>query len=92
MESDLVERLININEFSDELSNILTAILRDIQRNIWDSYLNKLTVTLVNLTCHTRITCMKKHPIPTIQINNVNKTFQDYCLDIILQILLKIIK
>lgn len=92
MEAELVDKLANCSEFSDDLINILTAITRDIHREVWDLYLNKLVPILVNFTSQTKVNYMNKNSSGLITIASVQKTFHDYCLDIILQLLLKIIK
>ncbi len=92
MEAELVEKLSRINEFSDDLVNILTAMIRDIQRPAWDTNLRKLALILVNFTVQPKITNMRNGPSSKIVINNKNKTLEDYCLDLILQLLLKILK
>ena len=92
MEAELVEKLSRINEFSDELINILTAIIRDIHRPAWDIHTSKLAVYLINFTSQPKIHYMRKSPSATIAVNNGNKTLEDYCMDLILQLLLKLLK
>jgi hypothetical protein len=92
MEAELIEKLSRINEFSDDLVNILTAMIRDIQRPAWDTNLRKLVLILINFTVQPKITNMRNAPSSKIVINNKNKTLEDYCLDLILQLVLKILK
>lgn len=91
MEAELIEKLSRINEFSDELVNVLTAIVRDIQRQAWDTHLVKLVTILINFTLQPKINYMRKSPTSGIVINK-NKTLEEYCLDLILQLLLKLLK
>jgi len=92
MEAELVDKLQNCTEFSDDLINILTAITRDIHREIWDIYLNRLVPILVGFTTQSKINSMNKNPTGVINVQLIQKTFNDYCLDITLQLLLKLIK
>ncbi len=92
MEAELIEKLSRVNEFSDDLVNIITAITRDIHRPAWDIYNAKLAVILVNFTCQPKISYMRKSPSAAIAINNAKKTLEDYCLDLILRLLLKLLK
>mgnify|MGYP006976740933 CR=1 FL=1 len=92
MEAEHVDKLSRINEFSDELINILTVTIREIHRPSWDNYCQKIASILVNFTTHPKIIYMRKGPSAGIMINNLNKTLEEYCMDLILQSLLKLIK
>ena len=92
MEAELIEKLSRVNEFSDDLVNIITAITRDIHRPAWDPYTAKLAVILINFTCQPKISYMRKSPSAAIAINNAKKTLEDNCLDQILRLLLKLLK
>lgn len=92
MEAEHVEKLSRINEFSDELINTLTVIIREIHRQSWDNFAAKIAAILVNFTTHPKIVYMRKSPSAGIFITSLNKTLEDYCLDLILQSLLKLIK
>ena len=92
MEAELIEKLSRVGEFSDELINILTAISRDVHRPEWDIHTSKLAVILIGFTCQPKITYMRKSPPVTITVNNASKTLEDYCIDLILQLLLKLLK
>lgn len=84
MEAEYVDKLNRSNEFSDDLINILTAILRDVHRPEWDIYLTKLIGILINFTSSNKIAFLRKSPSASVFINNLNKTLEEYCLDLIL--------
>ena len=93
MEYELLEKLANIFDFNDELANILIAITKDIHKEAWDPFVHKLSLSIVSFTCQTKyLNFGRKNTNNTVLINKVTKKFHDYCLDIILQLLLKIIK
>jgi hypothetical protein len=92
MEAELVEKISRVTDFSDDLVNMLTAINRDIYRPSWDQHISKLASTLVNFASHPKITYMRRGPSAGILMGNQNKTLEEYCLDLILQILLKVFK
>jgi hypothetical protein len=92
MEAELVEKISRVTEFSEDMANILTAINRDIYRAGWNPYIQKLASVLLNNVSHPKITSMKKTASVIINVNNQTKSLEEYCLDLILQILLKIIK
>ena len=92
MEAEYIDKLSKANEFSDDLINILTGIIRDINSPAWDKYLQKLSQILINFTLQNKISFLRKSPSASIFINNLNKTLEEYCLDLVLQLLLKVMK
>jgi hypothetical protein len=48
---DLLDKLSQVDEFSDELLNILISIKQEISNPLWNTYSNSLAYFLVNLTC-----------------------------------------
>ncbi len=93
MEYEILERLANVHDFSDEFINLLTAILRDIHHDAWNPYLNRITLFLITFCCQSKYThhlkASRQVNIPTSQ---TTKKYHEYCLDLILQLLLKIVK
>lgn len=51
MDYELLERLGSITEFNEELILILKEISKDIHKEFWDNFTNRLSLYLVSLTC-----------------------------------------
>lgn len=89
---EILEKLSSIQEFSEDLLDILTTILKEIESKEWDSYMPKLSLLLVSFTCQNKYNHLRKAKGPIISKNKIKKKVYEFCLDIILQILLKIAK
>ncbi|KAL4475130.1 hypothetical protein ABPG74_001826 [Tetrahymena malaccensis] len=93
MEYELLEKLGSITEYTEELIQILKEISKDIHKEFWDNFTNRLSLYLVSLTCQTKYSQFIKQNavVPMIKINkNVSKRLHEYILDLITDLLLKI--
>lgn len=94
MEYKLLDRLSKATDYNDDLINILFAIKNDVQHASWDTLASRLILYLISLTCQNRYAQYTKPNVQvfTININNINKKIHEYCLDLIADLLIKILK
>lgn len=89
---EILEKLSSTQEFNEELLSLLTNIHKNIESKEWDPHLAKLTLLLVSFTCQNKYIHLKKAKGPIISINKIMKKVYEFCLDMIFQILTRLVK
>ena len=93
MEADLIHRLSCTNEYSKEFTDILGWMTENIHLPAWDPHVYKLVSILINFTSQLKFPNQQNHRSQAINsTNNVHKTHEEHCLDLIFRLLVKLIK
>jgi len=93
MEAELIHRLSCTNEYSKEFTDILGWMMENIHLPTWDAHVSKLVTILINFTSQLKFSNQQNHhPQTNNYMNSGHKTHEDYCLDLIFRLLLKLMK
>ena len=50
-EFELLEKLSNMHDYTEELLGVILAIKEDVHKDFWDNFINRLCLYLVSYTC-----------------------------------------
>lgn len=91
MDEELIERLTRIEELDEKCLELLKILSLKLQNFQTTQSIKKLSLNLFSLACQNKqITLRNHYKKNDITINNIKKPAQEFCLDSISQILIKL--
>lgn len=91
MDEELIDKLTKIEEVDEKCLELLNIIYQRLQNFQTTHSIKKLSLNLFSLACQNKQLTLRNHYKKNdITINNIKRPAQEFCLDSISQILIKL--